>query len=111
MDKLLSNISIKINSEVYLKDPDSSELGKKIVSGAIELIDEIGYEQFTFKKLAASISSTEASVYRYFDSKQHLLVYVILWYWSWMEYRLVFSLINIESAERRLEIAIKALTE
>ena len=111
MDDFLSNISIKINNDVYLKDPASSELGKKIISGSIDLIDDIGYEQFTFKKLATQIGSTEASVYRYFDSKQHLLVYIILWYWSWMEYRLVFRLVNIECPEKRLEIAIKTLTE
>ena len=111
MDNLLSNIAIKVNENVYSKDPDSSELGKKIICGSIELIDEIGFEQFTFKKLAQKIGSTEASCYRYFDSKHHLLVYITLWYWGWMEYRLVFGLTNIESPEDRLKKAIKLLTE
>jgi AcrR family transcriptional regulator len=111
MDKLLSNITIKVNSKVYSKDPDSTELGKKIIQGSIDLIDEIGFEQFTFKKLAKKISSTEASIYRYFVSKHHLLVYITLWYWSWMEYRLVFGLTNIESPNDRLNKAIKILTE
>ena len=82
MDRLLSNIKIQVNEKVYLKDPDSSELGKKIIRGSIDLIDEIGFEQFTFKKLAIKINSTEASVYRYFDSKHTLLVYITLWYWG-----------------------------
>lgn len=111
MDRLLSNISIKVNSKVYLKDPDSTELGKKIVKGSIELIDDLGFEQFTFKKLAQHIKSTEASIYRYFESKHHVLVYITLWYWGWMEYRLVFGLTNIESPQDRLKKAIKLLTE
>jgi AcrR family transcriptional regulator len=111
MDNLLPHLKIQVNSKVFLKDPDSSELGRRIIKGCIELIDEIGFEQFTFKKLAASICSTEASIYRYFDSKHHLLVYITLWYWGWMEYRLAFRLMNIRSAEERLEIAIKTLTE
>ena len=41
MDNLLSKISIKINSEVYVKDPESTELGKKILYSSIVLIDEI----------------------------------------------------------------------
>ncbi|MCB9223870.1 MAG: TetR/AcrR family transcriptional regulator [Crocinitomicaceae bacterium] len=111
MENLLSNIKIQVNEKVYLKDPDSSELGQKIIRGSIDLIDEIGFEQFTFKKLAADIGSTEASVYRYFDSKHHLLVYITLWYWGWMEYRLAFGLTNISSPEKRLKKAIKILTE
>ena len=111
MDNLLSKINIKINSEVYVKDPETTELGKKILCGSIVLIDEIGFENFTFKKLAKEIQSTEASIYRYFVSKHHLLVYITLWYWGWMEYRLVFGLINIESAMERLKKAIVILTE
>ena len=111
MDNLLSNIKIEVNDKVFIKDPESSELGKRIVQGTIGLIDEIGFEQFTFKKLAKEIKTSEASIYRYFDSKHHLLVYITLWYWGWMEYRIVFKLMNIESAEERLTIAVKTLTE
>ena len=49
---------------------------------------EIGFESFTFKKLAAKIESTEASVYRYFENKHKLLIYLVSWYWNWVEYRL-----------------------
>jgi len=111
MDKLLSNIKIQINDKVYCKDPDSSELGKKIIRGSIDMIDQMGFEKFTFKKLAKQIGSTEASCYRYFESKYHLLVYLTMWYWGWIEYRLVFGLNNIESPQERLEKAIKILTE
>ena len=111
MDQLLSKVTIRVNEHTYLKNPESSKLGKKIIAGSIELIDEIGFESFTFRKLGQKIGSPEASIYRYFESKHKLLLYLTNWYWAWMEYRLVFGLANIESAEKRLEIAINLLTE
>lgn len=111
MDSLLSNIKIQVNDNIYLKDPATSELGKKIVGGSIELIDDLGFEAFTFKKLAVKIKSTEASVYRYFENKHKLLLYLTSWYWGWMEYRLVFSIANITSPEERLTKSIRLITE
>ena len=111
LNSLLSKISIQVNSNVYLKDPESSDLGRKIIASGIDMIDELGYENFTFRKLAKEIKSTEASVYRYFESKHKLLLYFTAWYWSWTEYKLVFKLTNIESPEERLKKAIFLLTE
>ena len=88
-----------------------SDLGRSIISNSIVLIDKIGFEDFTFRKLANEIGSTEASVYRYFENKHKLLLYLTSWYWSWMEYRLVFGLANISSPIERLDRAIKILTE
>lgn len=81
------------------------------MEGGIDLIAGIGFEQFTFRKLAREINSTEASIYRYFESKHKFLLYLTAWHWGWMEYRLVFSVANIKSAVERLEIAIRILTE
>jgi len=111
MDNFKNKIVIKINENVYLKSPQTSVLGEKILTGSINLIDEIGFEEFTFKKLAKLISSTEASIYRYFESKHHLLIYLVLWYWGWQEYRLVLKLMNIDDPKERLKRAIKVLTE
>lgn len=110
MQELLSHVTIHVPDKIYLKDPESSKLGRKIIAGSIELLDELGFEQFTFRKLSDRIGSTEASVYRYFDGKHKLLLYLISWYWGWMEYRLAFSLANIESPYERLERAITVLT-
>lgn len=104
-------IQLKVNERVYLKDPESTELGKKIIQESIHLINEIGFECFTFKKLAKSISSTEASVYRYFENKHKLLIYLVSWYWNWMEYKLIFAITNIASPEERLKIAIGKLCQ
>lgn len=111
MQHLTSNINIQVNDKIYLKDPVSSELGKKILATGIDLIDEMGFEQFTFRKLGKAIGSTEASVYRYFENKHKLLLYLTSWYWGWMEYRMAFTLANVESASARLERAINILTE
>jgi AcrR family transcriptional regulator len=70
------------------------------------MIDEIGFEKFNFKKLGDEIGSPEASIYRYFKSKNQLLTYLISWYWGWMEYRLVLETTNIESADTRLTKSI-----
>ncbi len=110
MKSLLANIRFEVGENIYLKDPESSEIGRKVVKNGIILIDELGLEAFTFKKLAERIGSTEATVYRYFENKHKLLIYLISWYWNWMEYRLVFATSNISSAEARLRIAIRMLS-
>ncbi|WP_106790812.1 TetR/AcrR family transcriptional regulator [Aquimarina sp. Aq78] len=104
-------IHITINPELYTKNPESSDLGKKIVHTSIEMINDLGFESFTFRKLGVAIGSNESSIYRYFESKHALLVYLINWYWSWIEYKLVFATTNITSAKDRLNTAITLLTE
>lgn len=111
MNNLSLNIRIKVNENLYLKDPESSELGMKIVSESIELIDEMGFESFNFKKLSQNIQSTEASVYRYFENKHKLLMYLTAWYWSWMEYLVLFNITNVTSPEEQLIRALKTLSE
>ncbi|MEE1898602.1 TetR/AcrR family transcriptional regulator [Flavobacterium rakeshii] len=108
---VLSNVKLMINENVYLKDPESSALGKKILNESILLIKEIGFEAFTFKKLGQRIESNESSIYRYFENKHKLLVYLTSWYWSWMEYRLVFETANLTNPKDRLNKTIALFTE
>ncbi|HEY0731751.1 MAG TPA: helix-turn-helix domain-containing protein, partial [Chitinophagaceae bacterium] len=103
-------IRIDLDAKLYQKDPNSSDLGLKIIRHSIELIDKIGFESFTFKKLAGKIGATEPSVYRYFESKHKLLLYLLAWYWNWMDYKVILATSNIESAEERLRIAIRLLS-
>lgn len=105
------SFKIKINDKVYLRDPEESALGKKIVKHGLLLINKIGFEDFTFKKLAIEINTTEASIYRYFENKHRLLVYITTWYWSYLEHKVVFYTNNIQSAEVRLKQIIKLLVE
>lgn len=111
MNHFQFNFKVVVNSNVFIKDPESSDLGQRIVSGGIDLLEELGYENFTFRKLANKIGTTEASIYRYFDSKYKMLVYLVHWYWRWQEYRVLFSITNIEDPIQQLERAVQALTE
>ncbi len=111
MKAILSNTKILVNEKIYVKDPETTNLGKKIIEESILLIDEIGFELFTFKKLGERIESNESSIYRYFESKHKLLVYLCSWYWSWMEYKLVFGTSNISNPLEKLKKAIVIVTE
>ena len=111
MERLLQTVKIAINEKIYLKDPDSSELGKRIVEHSILLIDEIGFEAFTFKKLGERIGSNESSIYRYFENKHKLLVYLTSWYWGWLEYQLVFATNSIADPEEKLRKAIAIVSK
>lgn len=104
-------IQMKLNTKLYLRDPQLTELGRNIISNSIMLIEKLGFEEFTFKKLAAAINSTEASIYRYFENKHNLLVYLVSWYWAWLEYQIDFKTNNIPSPEKKLHIFIDIIAE
>ena len=55
MKNLLSVLKISVPDKVFIKDPETSNLGKRIVEHSILLINEIGFEGFTFKKLGNKI--------------------------------------------------------
>ncbi len=105
------HLSFHVNEKVYLRDPESSELGKRLVKSAIDLIYELGFEHFTFKKLAAEVTTTEATVYRYFENKHRLLLYILNWYWSYMEFLLMFRLQNVVDSKVKLQTIIELLTQ
>ena len=111
MNNLFLTLKIQVNEKIYVKDPETSTLGKKIIQESIVLIDEIGFEVFTFKKLGERIGSNESSIYRYFESKHKLLVYLCSWYWGWMECRLAIYTTNIVDPMDKLKRAITIVTE
>lgn len=111
MRELLSNLKIQIPEQLFVKDPESSDLGKRIVEQSIILIDDLGFESFTFKKLGAAIGSPESTIYRYFENKHKLLLYLISWYWAWLEYRVAFATANVATSEDQLRNCISAICE
>jgi AcrR family transcriptional regulator len=104
-------IQIRISDALYLRDPEETALGRKIIGQGILLIDQLGFHDFTFKKLASEIKSTEASIYRYFKSKRQLLHYLIAWYWAWLEYRMQGTVSTLSNKQERVLSVIKILTE
>ncbi|MGB5821854.1 MAG: TetR/AcrR family transcriptional regulator [Saonia sp.] len=110
MDRLLQSVKIKINEKIYVKDPESSDLGRRIIEQSILMIYEMGFEKFTFKKLGNKIGSNESSIYRYFENKHKLLLYLASWYWGWLEYQLVFSTNSISDIKEKLIKAIEIIT-
>ena len=92
-----------LNDKLFIKNPQSTELGKRIIKESIRLITEIGYEQFTFKKLATEIETTEAGIYRYFLNKHKLLIYLVSWYWSYLEFQIVIQLSIITNPANKIK--------
>jgi AcrR family transcriptional regulator len=111
MQTLLNNLKVEINNKIYLKDPESTDLGKRIIQASIVMIYDIGFEQFTFRKLGKEIASNESSVYRYFESKHKLLLYLTSWYWGWMEYQLILRTLSITDDALKLDAAVHILTQ
>ena len=110
MKNLLTVLKISVSDKIFIKDPETSELGKRIIERSIILINEIGFEGFTFKKLGIKIGSNESSIYRYFESKHKLLLYLSSWYWAWLEYQLVIETFSISNPFNKLEKAVAIAT-
>ena len=98
-----------MNEALFLRNPESSELGKNILKHSVQLIDKAGFESFTFKKLAEDIGTTEAGIYRYFENKHKVLVYLTAWYWSWLEFQICFHTNNLSDPTVRLKRVINLL--
>ncbi len=109
----MKNISLNlvINSNLCHRDPLQTELGKKIIQHSVLLIDAHGIEQFTFKKLARKIGSTEASVYRYFENKHYLFIYLLNWYWEWVKFRIHLQTMNIADPVRKMKIILRIIVD
>ncbi|MBT4413995.1 MAG: TetR/AcrR family transcriptional regulator [Polaribacter sp.] len=110
MKNLLTVLKISVPDKIFIKDPETSELGKRIIERSIILINEIGFESFNFKKLGTKIGSNESSIYRYFESKHKLLLYLSSWYWAWLEYQLVIETFSISNPFNKLEKAVTIAT-
>ena len=103
-------LSFNISDKIYLRDPEKTEKGTEIVKQAIDLIYKLGFEDFTFKKLAVETKTTEATIYRYFENKHRLLLYILNWYWYYLEFLVIFKAQNIADPKMRLKAIIQLLS-
>ena len=101
---LITNFSIP--QGLSIRDPLQSELGKSILTNSVILMDEIGFESFTFKKLAKKMGSNETSIYRYFENKHFILLYIVVWYWNWVSYLIDYNSKNISDPNLKLDLII-----
>ena len=111
----LSYLQVELAPSFYKKNPTSSALGKRIVSSGLDLLNSKGYLHFTFKELAEKTKSTEASIYRYFDSKEQFLAYCSGAYWVQLKHRLGMYTLNIPDSktyfERTLDVLLNELQD
>ena len=102
-------VSITVSKDTYLRNPLDTELGRNIIKHSIALISEKGFHCFNFKQLACRMKSTEASVYRYFENKHMLLVYLTSWYWEYLDYLIKINIRNVDSPYKKLRILIRTI--
>ena len=108
---MLPSLRPDLNERLYLRNPQATELGRRLLGEGVLLLDEIGFESFTFKKLALKLGSTEASLYRYFESKHRLLTYLVSWHWAWLRFRVSVALTNVTDPRLRLHQALGAVCQ
>jgi AcrR family transcriptional regulator len=102
-------IELSINEKLFQRNPQHTELGRNILKHSVLMIDELGFECFNFRKLAECIGSTEASVYRYFENKHLLLVYLVNWHWEWMKFRIEMKVGHFKDPMEKLKVAISCI--
>jgi AcrR family transcriptional regulator len=106
---MLGGVKLILPSKPYIKEPQDSKYGRVLLENSVELMAEIGFEAFTFKKLAVKMDSSETSIYRYFENKHLLLVYLSSWYWEWLSYLISVYTLNIPDPEVKIRKMIYTL--
>jgi len=94
---------------LHLRDPGISVVGERILSEGLVLMNELGLEVFTFKKLAERAEYTEATIYKYFPNKQRLLQYYFQLYWMWLDTHCQQEGRSLTDAWERLQGDIRSL--
>jgi AcrR family transcriptional regulator len=110
MHRLLDKVVIKIDEKLFLKNPMTSDIGQEMVRQSVIIIAAEGLEGFNFKKLALALGSTETTIYRYFNNKQQLMMYLASWYWGLLEWRIAFATTNVNVPSAKLDKALLVLS-
>jgi len=104
-------IHISPNPSLYIRDPQGTATGRNMLRSAVPLMMELGFEKFTFRKLAARMGASEITIYRYFENKHKLLLYLLSWYWEWVKHAIITNTHNVEPAGERMRVAIRTVIE
>lgn len=106
---MLNGVNFGLNNKLYIKDPQATKYGRNLLTHAIDLLSEIGLENFTFKKLGVRMKSSETSIYRYFENKHLLHLYIQSWYWEWLTYSISINTLNVTDPKEKVKKAIAAI--
>jgi AcrR family transcriptional regulator len=93
------HLNPQMNEKLYLRNPEQTEI-----------IRELGFEAFTFRKLSEVTQTTEATIYRYFENKHRLLAYIVAWYWHWLDFQVMFNTHNVSDPEQKIKTLLNILT-
>ena len=104
-----ASLRIDLNEHLYSRNPTDTELGRRLLTDSVHLIDEIGFEHFTFKKLALRMGSSEATLYRYFDNKHQLLNYLVSWHWAWMRFQIDYVTRHSDNGKEKMRLVLGVL--
>jgi AcrR family transcriptional regulator len=66
------------NRKAKAGTPEYAEVKQRMVSAAIELMADNGFNKFRFEALAEQTGYNRATLYRYFDSKEELITAVMM---------------------------------
>lgn len=104
-------VTITPSEALSVRNPQDTKLGCEIIAAGVAMLDELGLEQMTFRKLARAVGCTEASIYRYFNSKHQLLLYLVNWYWDWVHYLIKQAAAGESAPVAKLHAGVRALTQ
>jgi AcrR family transcriptional regulator len=55
------------------------------------------------------MKTNESSIYRYFENKHRLLLYLVDWYWQWIEYQVIVHTNNMKDPYKKIDIILNIL--
>lgn len=105
----MTHVHLRPDPALSLRDPEGTELGRAMLAGGLDLMNELGLEAFTFRKLAARIGSTEVSLYKYFPNKHRLLQYYFQLYWLWLRHLCGREVERADDARDALRRVVEAI--
>jgi len=103
------HFQVHIPSRMAQHDPSHSRTGLKILNTAIQLIADEGYEAFHLSRLAEKAGTVESTVYRYFENKHKLLLYISGWYWAYLDFSIDYETREMKDPRQILSKAIEMM--
>lgn len=103
------HFQVHIPSRMAQHDPSLSRTGLKILNTAIQMIADEGYEVFHLSRLAEKADTVESTVYRYFENKHKLLLYISGWYWAYLDFSIDYESRNLNEPRQILNKAIEMM--